>query len=200
MSRGYYRKRSEATEQERVINWARFYAKDFPELDLLHHIPNGGSRNQLEAANLKRQGVKAGVPDLCLPVARNGKHGLYVEMKWGKNKTTDKQDWWLEQLRQQGYETAVCWTAEEAMDTIAGYLGIIEQTGRKGGRVNGSNGPHIETDSAILQHHEACRGVRTAPEAAEAAEENDADGIQPERAESHIKTARHSQSSCKEAV
>jgi hypothetical protein len=60
MSRAYYRKRSEATEQERVINWARFYAKDFPELDLLHHIPNGGSRNQLEAANLKRQGVKAG--------------------------------------------------------------------------------------------------------------------------------------------
>ena len=42
MSRGYYRKRSEATEQERVINWATFYAKDFPELDLLHHIPNGG--------------------------------------------------------------------------------------------------------------------------------------------------------------
>ena len=37
----------------------------------------------------------------------------------------------LEQLRQQGYETAVCWTAEEAMDTIAGYLGVMEQTGRK---------------------------------------------------------------------
>ena len=71
------------------------------------------------------------MPDLCLPVARNGKHGLYVEMKWGKNKTTDKQDWWLEQLRQQGYETAVCWSAEEAMDTIAGYLGVMEQTGRK---------------------------------------------------------------------
>lgn len=91
MSRAYYRKRSEATEQERVINWARFYAKDFPELDLLHHIPNGGSRNQLEAANLKRQGVKAGVPDLCLPVARNGKHGLYVEMKWQNNKTSGQR-------------------------------------------------------------------------------------------------------------
>lgn len=75
-------------------------------------------------------GNKYGVSD-GLPVARNGKHGLYVEMKWGKNKTTDKQDWWLEQLRQQGYETAVCWSAEEAMDTIAGYLGVMEQTGRK---------------------------------------------------------------------
>lgn len=66
MSRAYYRKRSEATEQERVMNWATFYAKDFPELELLHHIPNGGSRNQLEAANLKRQGVKAGGAGLML--------------------------------------------------------------------------------------------------------------------------------------
>ena len=56
---------------------------------------------------------------------------LDVEMKWQNNKTTEKQDWWLEQLRQQGYETAVCWSAEEAMDTIAGYLGVMEQTGRK---------------------------------------------------------------------
>ena len=84
MSRAYYKKRCEATEQERVINWATFYAKDFPELDLLYHVPNGGSRNQLEAANLKRQGVKAGVPDLVLPVPQQQFHGLYVEMKWGK--------------------------------------------------------------------------------------------------------------------
>lgn len=131
MNRAYYKKRCEATEQERVINWATFYAKDFPELDLLYHVPNGGSRNQLEAANLKRQGVKAGVPDLVLPVPRQQFHGLYVEMKWGKNTTTEKQDWWLEQLRQQGYKTAVCWSAEEAMDVIANYIGIVAQTGRK---------------------------------------------------------------------
>lgn len=124
MSRAYYRKRSEATEQERVMNWARFYEKDYPELKLIYHIPNGGSRNKLEAANLKRQGVKAGVPDLCLPVARSGKHGLYLEMKWGKNKTTEKQDWWLKQLMQQGYKTEVCWTAEEAISKIAQYLEI----------------------------------------------------------------------------
>lgn len=65
------------------------------------------------------------------PLRRVKRFGLYVEMKWQKNKTTDKQDWWLDQLRQQGYETAVCWTAEDAMDTIAGYLGVMEQTGRK---------------------------------------------------------------------
>lgn len=95
---GYYsrmqnRKRSEATEQEIVINWCEYNSPRHPELKLIYHVPNGGSRNQLEAANLKRQGVKAGVPDLNLPVALNGFHGLYIEMKFGKNKTTEKQKW-----------------------------------------------------------------------------------------------------------
>ena len=121
----------EGGAQEMLFRWITYQLGEYPELALLYHIPNGGKRDAKTATILKRQGVKAGVPDLCLPVARNGKHGLYVEMKWGKNKTTDKQDWWLEQVRQQGYETAVCWTAEEAMDTIAGYVGVMEQTGRK---------------------------------------------------------------------
>ena len=125
-----YKKRSETTEQERVINWTRAYVNKYPELNLLYHIPNGGSRNKLEAQNLKAQGVKAGVPDLCLPVARGNFHGLYIEMKYGKNKTTDKQRYWLAELKEQGYETAVCYGAEEAMDKIADYLGIAEETGR----------------------------------------------------------------------
>lgn len=126
---GYYRymqnrKRSEATEQERVINWCGYNADRHPELKLIYHIPNGGSRNELEAANLKRQGVKAGVPDLALPVALKGYNGLYIEMKFGKNKTTEKQNWWLEQLTKQGYKTAVCYGADEAITTLKEYIGI----------------------------------------------------------------------------
>lgn len=126
---GYYtrqqnRRRSEATEQETLIVWCGWHEAKHPELKLLYHIPNGGSRNQLEAANLKRQGVKAGVPDLCLPVARNGFHGLYIEMKYGRNKTTEKQEEWLDALKQQGYFTAVCYGAEEAEKVIAEYLGF----------------------------------------------------------------------------
>lgn len=126
---GYYsrmqnKKRSEATEQEIVINWCEYNSPRHPELKLIYHVPNGGSRNQLEAVNLKRQGVKAGVPDLNLPVALHGFHGLYIEMKFGKNKTTEKQKWWLEQLQKQGYKTAVCYGADEAIDTIKEYLNI----------------------------------------------------------------------------
>lgn len=140
---GYYRrmqntKRSEATEQETVISWCEYNALRYPELDLIYHIPNGGSRNRMEAANLKRQGVKAGVPDLNLPVPMNGFHGLFIEMKFGKNKTTKKQAEWLEQLQKQGYKTAVCYGAYEAIDTIKQYLGIErkakneENSGRDG--------------------------------------------------------------------
>lgn len=116
------RKRSEATEQEALILWCGQEQDKYPELKMIYHIPNGGSRNTLEAANLKRQGVKAGVPDLCLPVARNGLHGLYIEMKYGRNKTTEKQREWLEFLKGQGYFTAVCYDAEEAEKVIMDYL------------------------------------------------------------------------------
>ena len=94
----------------------------YPELDLLYHIPNGGSRNKIEAANLKRQGVRAGVPDLCLPVARGEYHGIYIEMKHGKNKPTQKQEEWLEKLTKQGYLTAVAYTYEAAADILLKYI------------------------------------------------------------------------------
>ena len=105
-----------------MIQWCKRHEKECTELKLMHHIPNGGSRNALEAANLKRQGVKAGVPDLCLPAPKNGYHGLYIEMKHGKNKTTEKQKEWLEALRGQGYYTAVRYGAEEAERVISRYL------------------------------------------------------------------------------
>lgn len=61
---------TESEEQVTLFSWARMKEEKYPELRLLYHIPNGGSRNQIEAKHLKAQGVKSGVPDLCLPVAR----------------------------------------------------------------------------------------------------------------------------------
>lgn len=112
----------ESVEQEGVFKWANFMSGKYPEIELLYHIPNGGSRNKIEAANLKRQGVKAGVPDLCLPVARGKWHGLYIEMKAGDNKTTEKQDMWLAALRNQGYAAEVCYGWEETAEVITKYL------------------------------------------------------------------------------
>ncbi len=84
-------KRSEATEQMAAINWCNTWSIKHPELRLMFHITNGGKRNKLEADNLKRKGVKAGVLDLFLPVPRSCYNGLFIELKYGNNKTTDNK-------------------------------------------------------------------------------------------------------------
>ena len=115
-------KRGEDTEQMGVIDWANWNTNRFPELKLLFHVPNGGKRNAAEAARFKAMGVKAGVPDLCLPVARGGFAGFYIEMKYGKNKPTDNQKEWIAALKTQGYKVDVCWSGEEATRTLEAYL------------------------------------------------------------------------------
>ena len=113
---------SEASEQRALFQWANIIVGQIPELTLLHHVPNGGKRDKVTAALLKAEGVKSGVPDVCLPVARGGYHGLYIEMKAGKNKLSVNQETWLKQLTLQGYCTAVCYGWHEAAEVITKYL------------------------------------------------------------------------------
>ena len=114
----------EAAEQIKLFRWAEFYSGKYPQLAMMYHIPNGGSRNKLEAHNLKLQGVKAGVPDIFLSVPSGKYHGLYIEMKYGKNKPTDKQTEWMKALSEQGYGVKVCYSWQEASKAICRYLGI----------------------------------------------------------------------------
>lgn len=126
------RNNGEEVSQRAVIDWARWMrippADDIEPgakvYDYLFAIPNGGSRNKIEAANMKGQGVKAGVWDLQLPIARQGYIGLWVEMKHGKNGLTDKQTEWGDRMRRAGHKTVTAWTAYEAQNAIARYLGI----------------------------------------------------------------------------
>ena len=113
---------TESGAQEMLFTWAMWQQEGRPELKLLYHVPNGGKRDAKTGRALKRQGVKAGVPDLCLPVARGGYHGLYIEQKEKKNTTSPKQKEWINDLGQQGYYAAVCRGWEEAKETIENYL------------------------------------------------------------------------------
>lgn len=110
--------RSEAEEQTALFQWAAY----IPELRFMYAVPNGGSRNVREAANLKRQGVKAGVPDICLPLPKGRFHGLYIEMKVGKNKPSDKQEKYIDYLHRVGYAAFVCYGFDEARQVIEKYL------------------------------------------------------------------------------
>ena len=88
----------------------------------MHAIPNGGQRNIVVATKLKAEGVKSGVPDVCLPLPRGGYHGLYLELKVGRNKATDNQAWWIDQLECQGYKALVVWGFAGARAAILEYL------------------------------------------------------------------------------
>lgn len=114
----------ESTEQIALFKWAAFQSGKYPELELMYHIPNGGRRDKVTARILKAEGVKAGVPDICLPAPRGKYHGMYIELKYGKNKTTRNQYQWLASLSGQGYYTTVCYGWEDARKVIMQYLAL----------------------------------------------------------------------------
>lgn len=114
---------TEDTEQTHIFAWAVWASGKYPELDLMHHIPNGGKRSKSEAARFKAQGVKAGVPDIFLPCARGGYHGLYIELKRTKGgKLSAAQKEWIDALRGQDYKVIVCYGFDEAREVIINYL------------------------------------------------------------------------------
>jgi len=113
---------SETTEQIKLFNWAKSRESIIPELGLLYHIPNEGKRSQGGGQILKAAGLKAGVPDVCLPVPRKGFNALYIEMKFGSNTPTKAQHDFMDALSAAGAKTAVCYSAEEAREVIRHYL------------------------------------------------------------------------------
>lgn len=110
--------------QQAVIRWSQQASvrKMFPQLALLYHIPNERKCTPQQGARLKRMGVKSGVPDLHLPVARGVYHGLYLEMKTEKGRVSANQMWWLERLRENGCCCVVCRCWEDAAHTLVTYL------------------------------------------------------------------------------
>lgn len=116
---------SESGEQVALFQRAESHFAEYPELRLMFAIPNGGSRHKAEAANLKRQGVKAGVPDICLPVARQGYHALFIEMKKDSGKPTREQLDWVASLEKNGNKAVFCFGQEEAWQTLTDYLSRI---------------------------------------------------------------------------
>ena len=114
---------TEAQEQKALFEWARMQEGRYPALALLYHIPNGGSRNPIEAHNLKEQGVRAGVPDICLPVPSLHHTALYIELKRRNGgRVSDAQRGWIAALNRVGNRAVVCRGWEEARDIILDYL------------------------------------------------------------------------------
>lgn len=119
---------SEHQEQVAVITWARYMGAQHPELKWLHSSLNGivipGTPvTRYRIINyMKSAGLKRGIADLFLPVARKGYHGLYIEMKVGKNKLTKDQQEFKEFVVKEGYAFHECHNEDEAILILKQYL------------------------------------------------------------------------------
>lgn len=103
-----------------------------PRFDAIFAIPNGGHRHKAVAAKLKAQGVKAGIPDIMVPVgidiAERHYNGLFIELKSldpsARPSTLQRKR--MQQLSDLGYMTQCVWGHEAAIELICKYLGYNE--------------------------------------------------------------------------
>ncbi|MHB0967410.1 MAG: VRR-NUC domain-containing protein [Bellilinea sp.] len=111
---------SEHDEQVALFEWASYH----PELRFMFAIPNGGARHPAVAVKLKAEGVKRGVPDIFLPLARGGYYGLFIELKTETGRPTREQREWIRALLEENYLAIVCKGMDEAKRWIESYAGI----------------------------------------------------------------------------
>ncbi len=88
-------------------------------------IPNGGLRNIKVAAKLKQEGVKAGVADLFVALSNGKYHGLFIEVKVGKNRQQPNQKIFEQKVLENGYQYKVVRSIDEMVAVIREYR--IEQ-------------------------------------------------------------------------
>lgn len=138
-----YKSDTEDAHQSAIFTWASlpWIQEEFPELEWLHAIANGGSRGDsatsraIRGAALKRSGVKKGVADLFLPVPVGPWHGLYIEMKKPSVKpkrprdpdkkpagVSDEQWDYALFVKSKGYGWMCCYSFDEAVTVLTKYL------------------------------------------------------------------------------
>ena len=115
---------SESAEQIALFDLLRAYQSQHDELRWIYSIANGGHRHKLTAVKMSREGVKRGVWDIHVPIPKGIYSGMWIEMKFGRNKLTDDQKAFGRAMTIYGHKTAVCYSWTEAANEIFGYLGI----------------------------------------------------------------------------
>lgn len=119
---------SEHNIQCDLVKWAALAAGEYPALNLLYAIPNGGLRSKATAGKMKAEGQRAGMPDLCLPVPRGKCGALYIEMKTARGSLSLIQLKVHRDLIAAGNGVAVCRSWHDAAATLLHYLGADAAT------------------------------------------------------------------------
>ncbi len=113
---------SEDQAQRLIFDWARWQQGKYPQLKAMYHAANEGKRSTRAGAELKRQGMKPGVSDICLPYASGKYNNLYVELKVGNGKASDNQLKFVDMINSIGGKAVVVYGSEAAIELITAYL------------------------------------------------------------------------------
>lgn len=105
----------EESIQTACITWFRLAYKDC----IIFAVGNGGSRNTIEAVNLKRSGVLAGVSDLIIVARRNV---LFVEMKTAKGRQQESQKKFQADVERLGFKYIICRSFPEFKEKVQMWL------------------------------------------------------------------------------
>ena len=117
------RNNPEAQAQAAYFQILALNEKRLPRLKWIHASMNGASASsKAAAAQRKAQGQKSGVSDICIPIARNGYHGAWFELKIKPNKLTDAQKEFLDAMVDNGYYAVAVWSLDQLIHETEYYL------------------------------------------------------------------------------
>lgn len=85
-------------------------------------VSSKGVRYSPTGNKLKEMGKKSGVPDMLIFEARKGFNGLAIELKVGRNTSSEAQIMWQERLRVNGWCVLESKSLIEVMEVVDNYL------------------------------------------------------------------------------
>lgn len=113
---------SEDSELITVFQFIDLMANSDPRYQAIFHVANERRCSYIAGRILKKKGVRAGVPDIIIPIASSGYHGLWIELKVKPNRLTPDQSRFIDLLILLGHCARVCWSATEAIELIKEYI------------------------------------------------------------------------------
>jgi hypothetical protein len=113
---------SEAQIQSDFFRWVDMHSKRHPELLLCYSIPNGSHKSPASAGLHKRTGLKSGVPDVHLPIAKGLFVGWWCEFKSKHGSVAVNQKEWHRRLSAHGHRVCIARSWDAAANELIDYL------------------------------------------------------------------------------
>ena len=115
---------TESDLQKSIIRWSKYSGGAHSELKLLYAIPNGANVSGPNRIRLVAEGLKKGMPDLCLPVPRGNYGSLFLEVKTKTGTVKKEQKEIHKMLKDNRNCVRIVRDLFEAIDVIENYLAL----------------------------------------------------------------------------